>query len=441
MAVSCSTLNRVGQERQFFGRKTVFTVDSVRPLSICFNKSQMRSLKKWLAVCLLIILYACSATAPVDNSQEVAVYKNTLDALTEKAIGYLKVLPVDSASIPRALNPDGTLHVTTSRDWTSGFYAGELWMLYKHSGQKQLKEAAKAWTAFNEKEQWDTHTHDLGFKIYCSFGHAYKETADENFKEVIVNASQTLIKRFNPNVGCIRSWDFNADTWSFPVIIDNMMNLEMLFAASRLTGDSSFYHIAERHAQTTLDHHIRDDYSSYHVIDFDPGTGQQRLKDTHQGAAPESSWARGQAWNLYGFAMAYRETGAPQFLEQARGAAAFIYNHPNMPEDRVPFWDFDAPLIPNEPRDVSAAAINACGLLILAEQDTEHTDQYLEWADMTLSGLANQRYQSDAPPFLLRHSVGSIPGDFEVDVPIIYADYYYVEALLRRLAFAEKANK
>ena len=177
------------------------------------------------------------------------------------------------------------------------------------------------------------------------------------------------------------------------------------------------------------------------MIDFDPETGQQRLKDTHQGAAPESSWARGQAWNLYGFAMIYRETQEPQFLDQARGIADFIFNHPNMPENFVPYWDFEAPHIPNEPRDVSAAAINACGLLILAEQDPEYADQYLKWADVTLSALSDQRYQSDVPPFLLRHSVGSIPGDFEVDVPIIYADYYYVEALLRRLAIAEKVNK
>jgi hypothetical protein len=421
--------------------KTVFTVDSVVQLSGRFNKSRMNIFKIWLAISLLSALYACSATAPVDNRQEMARYRNTLDALTEKAIGYLEVIPVDSASIPRALNPDGTLHKTTSRDWTSGFYAGELWMLYRYSGEARFKEAAKAWTAFNAKEQWDTHTHDLGFKIYCSFGHGYKETADEVYKEVIINASRTLVKRFNPTVGCIRSWDFNADTWDFPVIIDNLMNLEMLFEASKLTGDSSFYHIAESHAQTTLDHHIRGDHSSYHVIDFDPGTGQQRLKDTHQGAAPESSWARGQAWNLYGFAMAYRETGAPQFLDQARGTAAFIYEHPNMPEDKVPFWDFDAPHIPNEPKDVSAAAINACGLLLLAEQDPEYAEQYLNWADLTLQALSDERYQSNTPPFLLKHSVGSIPGSFEVDVPIIYADYYYVEALLRRLAFAEKANK
>ncbi|MEQ8703615.1 MAG: glycoside hydrolase family 88 protein [Phaeodactylibacter sp.] len=397
--------------------------------------------KSWLVAGLLGALYACSATVPVNKGQEAAIYRKTLDQLTEKAISYLEVMPADSTAIPRALSPDGTLHKTTSRDWTSGFYAGELWMLYDYSGKGLLKEAAQAWTAFNAKEQWDTHTHDLGFKIYCSFGHGYQITADEAYKEVIVNASRTLIKRFDPKVGCIRSWDFNSDIWHFPVIVDNLMNLEMLFASSRLTGDSSFFNIANSHAQTTLVNHIRADHSSYHVIDFDPETGQQRLKDTHQGAAKESSWARGQAWNLYGFAMAYRETQAPQFLEQARGVAAYIYEHPNMPKDQVPYWDFEAPHIPNEPRDVSAAAINACGLLILAEQNPEYASQYLKWADATLASLAQERYQSETPPFLLKHSVGSIPGNFEVDVPIIYADYYYVEALLRRLAFAEKANK
>ncbi len=401
----------------------------------------MKSIKPWLAAILIAALYACSAASPVENGQEASVYHKKLDQLSQKAVQYLDVMEVDSTAIPRALSPDGLLHKTTSRDWTSGFYAGQLWMLYQHSEDAALMEAAKKWTAFNAKEQWDTHTHDLGFKIYCSFGHGYQQTGADAYKEVIVSASRTLIKRFDPKVGCIRSWDFNSDVWYFPVIIDNLMNLEMLFAASRLTGDSSFYDIAISHAQTTLDNHIRPDHSAYHVVDFDPETGQQRLKDTHQGAATESSWARGQAWNLYGFAMVYRETKATQFLEQARGVANFIFEHPNMPENYIPYWDFEAPHIPNEPRDVSAAAINACGLLILAEIDPEHASQYLEWADATLASLAQKQYQSETPPFLLQHSVGSIPGDFEVDVPIIYADYYYVEALQRRLAFAEKANK
>lgn len=386
-------------------------------------------------------LWSCSATLPSEQQGDTAAYKKTLDELADRALAYLDVLPVDSTAIPRALRPDGSLHATTSRDWTSGFYAGELWMLYGYSGKEQLKTAAQQWTAFCAKEQWDTHTHDLGFKIYCSFGHGFQQTADPDYKAVILNASRTLIQRYNPQVGGIRSWDFNSENWHFPVIIDNMMNLEMLFAASKLSGDATFYDIALSHAQTTLDNHIREDYSTYHVIDFDPETGAQRLKDTHQGAAVASSWARGQAWNLYGFAMAYRETGAPQFLQQARGVAAFIYNHPRLPEDTVPYWDFDAPHIPNEPRDVSAAAINACGLLLLAEADPEQAEQYLAWADATLRALRAPRYQSDRPPFLLQHSVGSVPGGFEVSVPIIYADYYYVEALLRRLAFAENTNK
>ena len=357
--------------------------------------------------------------------------------MSEKALSYLAQLPPDSMAIPRALREDGSLHATGSRDWTSGFYPGELWQLYEFSQDDKLATAAKAWTAFIEKEKSDTHTHDLGFKIFCSFGHGYRLTNDPHYKEVILDASRTLIRRFNKQVGCIRSWDFNTETWQFPVIIDNMMNLDMLFAATRLSGDSTYYKIAYQHALTTLKNHVRDDHSTYHVIDYDTLTGEVRHRHTHQGAAPESAWSRGQAWNIYGFAVAYRETEDERFLDQAKAAARFFYTHPNLPDDYIPYWDFDAPHIPNEPRDASAAAIASSGLLILYELDPQNREQYLKWADRTLLSLSSVDYQSDTPPFLLQHSVGSIPGAFEIDVPIIYADYYYVEALMKRRALVK----
>ena len=306
-------------------------------------------------------------------------------------------------------------------------------MLYEFSGEKKLRESALRWTEFVEKEKYDTHTHDLGFKVFCSFGQAYRITKDERFKEVILQASSTLITRYNSKVGAIRSWDFNQETWQFPVIIDNMMNLEMLFEATRLSGDSTYYHIAYQHALTTLKNHIRPDFSTYHVIDFDTLTGQVRHRHTHQGQGHESAWARGQAWNLYGFAMAYRETGDPKFLSQARGVADFIYSHPNLESHGVPYWDFDADKIPNEPLDVSAAAVAASGLLILCQLDTSLQSYMLPWVDQPLATLGQNEFETEVPPFLLDHSVGSIPGDFEVDVPIIYADYYYIEALKRRV--------
>ncbi|MEM6803419.1 MAG: glucuronyl hydrolase, partial [Bacteroidota bacterium] len=226
---------------------------------------------------------------------------------------------------------------------------------------------------------------------------------------------------------------FNADIWEFPVIIDNMMNLELLFEATKLSGDSSFAQIAYTHAHTTLKNHIREDFSSYHVVDYDTLTGQVNENYTHQGYSRESSWARGQAWNLYGFAMAYRESRDKAFLKQAVRVADFIFSHPNLPTHGIPFWDFDAPKIPNEPLDASAAAIIACGLLILCEEESQLKEKYLGRVDKILQSLSSDNFRSSIPPFLLNHSVGSVPGDFEIDVPLIYADYYYVEALVKRV--------
>jgi uncharacterized protein YyaL (SSP411 family) len=323
---------------------------------------------------------------------------------------------------------------TPSKSWTSGFYPGMLWQLYAVNQDPELERAARAWTAFIEKEKYDDHTHDLGFKLYCSFGEGYKITKDERYKDIIITASETLIQRYNDTVGCIRSWDFNAENWDFPVIIDNMMNLEMLFAATRFTDNVTFYKVANRHALTTMKNHFRADYSSYHVIDYNPTTGEVRKRNTHQGFSDDSAWSRGQAWGLYGFATCYRETGNPAFLDRAREIANFIFNHPNLPEDEIPYWDYNAPKSPEAPRDVSAAAITASGLLDLVKLDPERKDFYLQHADKILTSLTKEEYKSDVAPFFLQHSTGGFPNGFEIDVPIIYADYYYVEALRRRAA-------
>ncbi|MEM9849417.1 MAG: glycoside hydrolase family 88 protein, partial [Bacteroidota bacterium] len=295
----------------------------------------------------------------------------------------------------------------------------------------QLKSAAVQWSAVVEKEKMDGGTHDLGFKVYCPFGNAYNITKDDQYKEVYLTASKTLSTRFNPTVGAIRSWDHHSDVWQFPVIIDNMMNLEMLFEATKMTGDSSFYDIAYQHALTTLANHFRADNSSYHVISFNPETGEVEKRNTHQGHAHESAWSRGQAWGLYGFTVAYRYTKDQKLLKKAQDIAKFIFNHPNLPADLIPYWDYDAPNIPDAPRDVSAATIAASGLFELSQYDTENAAQYVDWANQILANLESDKYQASTAPFFLQQSVGNMPGDSEVTVPIIYADYYYVEALLR----------
>ncbi|MBO9198850.1 MULTISPECIES: glycoside hydrolase family 88 protein [Niastella] len=332
---------------------------------------------------------------------------------------------------PRTLE-NGKLKLVPAKDWTSGFFAGELWMLYRASHRSEWKAKAEEFTAREEKEKFNGGTHDMGFKIYCSYGTGYKYTKNAAYKDVIIQSAKTLSTRFNPKVGCIRSWDHHKEQWGYPVIIDNMMNLELLFAATRLSGDSSFYKIAVSHANTTMKNHFRPDYSSYHVVDYDTVTGKVVKRNTHQGYADESAWARGQAWALYGYTMCYRETKNVAYLRQAENVAKFIFNHPNLPADKIPYWDFNAPGIPNEPRDASAAAVIASGLFELAEY-SKNKKEYLTVANTILQNLTNH-YRSpigENKGFILLHSTGSKPANSEVDVPLNYADYYYLEALIR----------
>lgn len=333
---------------------------------------------------------------------------------------------------PVSLTPSGDLRLIRRSDWRSGFFPGALWYLYELSGDEKWKDKASELTSAIEEEKWNAGTHDMGFKIYCSFGNGYRLTSDPGYRDIIIQAARTNIRRFNARVGCIRSWDHNSDKWDFPVIIDNMMNLELLFAATRLTGDSTFYKIAVTHANTTLKNHFRSDFSTYHVIDYDTLTGNVRKRNTHQGYNHESAWARGQAWGLYGYTMCYRETGRKEYLDMAEKIAGFILNHPNLPDDMIPYWDFNAPDIPDAPRDVSAAAITASALFELGKFSSKDRE-YLKAAKQILNNLIT-RYRApagNAHGFLLLHSTGNKPSGSEVDVPINYADYYYLEALLR----------
>ncbi|MBL4678559.1 MAG: glycoside hydrolase family 88 protein [Mucilaginibacter sp.] len=342
--------------------------------------------------------------------------------------------------IPRNLQSNGDLHLINTADWCSGFFPGNLWFLYEQAGDKRWADKAKPFTTLLEAEQNNKGTHDLGFMVYNSVGNAYRLTHDAHYKDVVVQAAKTLITRFNPAVGCIRSWDWNKDgTWKFPVIIDNMMNLELLFEATKLTGDSTFYKIAVTHANTTIKNHYRPNYSSFHVVDYDPETGAVRHKQTAQGFADGSAWARGQAWGLYGFTLCYRETHNPVYLQQAEHIAKFIFTNPNMPTDLVPYWDYDATDLKSQPRDASAAAIAASALYELSTF-SKNGKQYKATADKILSSL-HKGYEAkpdSARGFLLLHSTGHKPANSEIDVPIIYADYYYLEALLRQKRLAEK---
>src|SRR5687768_3996987 len=384
---------------------------------------------------LLTFILLLSVISFLSCSRRLNVAKVFADAEKQTNV-MLKEIPVANAGKPELVAPrtieNDQLKMVASRDWTSGFFPGSLWFLHEYNGNPQWKTEAQAFTAKIEREKTNAGTHDMGFKIYSSFGAGYRLTKDPKYREVIIEAARTLSTHFNRNVGCIRSWDHHREVWQFPVIIDNMMNLELLFEATKMTGDSSFHNIAVSHANTTLKNHYRPDNSSYHVIDYDSVSGKVLQRHTHQGYSHESAWSRGQAWGLYGFTMCYRETKNPVYLEQAKKVAAFILNHPNLPKDLVPYWDYNAPEIPSEERDASAAAITASALYELSTY-VEDGKGYKSTADKILLNLT-RKYRSrigEHKGFILLHSTGSKPGKFEIDAPINYADYYYLEAVLR----------
>jgi rhamnogalacturonyl hydrolase YesR len=341
--------------------------------------------------------------------------------------------------LPRSNNKNGTLSLVKSDDWTSGFFPGSLWYLYEFTKDSFWKTEAESYTKRLSKEQYNIQTHDVGFMINCSYGNGYRLIDTKEYEKIIIQAAKSLSKRFRPVVGCIQSWGSN-ERWQDPVIIDNMMNLELLFNATKLSGDSTYYKIAVTHANTTIKNHFRPDFSTYHVVNYDTLTGKVLSKNTAQGYSDGSAWARGQAWGLYGFTMTYRETHDHNYLKQAKHIADFILNNKNLPKDIVPYWDFDAPNIPDEPRDASAAAIICSALYELSTYSTDEENKYKEAADKILRSLSSPEYRAnlnDNNDFILKHSVGSKPADSEVDVPLIYADYYFIEANLRCLNYKE----
>ena len=387
--------------------------------------------KKLFSVILIIIMMQSIAPA-----QSISIRKTAEDNLNFAVRQYTQMLTnLDTTKkFPRSANKDGILSLVGSDDWTSGFFPGSLWYLYEFTKNKFWKKNAELYTGRLSKEQYNTQTHDVGFMINCSYGNGYRLIDTKEYKKVIIQAAKSLSKRFRPIIGCIQSWGSN-NRWECPVIIDNMMNLELLFWATQQTGDSSFYKIAVAHADQTLKNHYRDDGSSYHVLNYDQQNGEIINKKTAQGYSDESAWARGQAWGLYGYIVAYRETGQKRYLQHAQKIAGFILNHPHLPEDCVPYWDFDAPDIPNAKRDASAGAIMASAMIELSGfVDNSEKEACLNFAKTALRTLSSPEYRAGSGEnnnYLLKHGVGHMPNNSEVDVPLCYADYYYVEALIR----------
>ena len=342
-------------------------------------------------------------------------------------------LKENNDALPRTWE-DGKLKTTSYSGWVSGFFPGVLWMLYEQTGRNEFREYAEMYTARVEPAKKLTNTHDLGFMLMSSFGQGYRITGDPHYLEVIHEGADSLLTRWNPSLGVMMSWNPNA-RWKFPVIIDNMMNLEMLCFCSKAFGDRHYEEIAGKHARTTILNHFRKDGSTWHVVSYDPEKGEVQVKNTAQGYSDDSAWSRGQAWGLYGYTMMYRETLDPAFLEQARIIGRFIKSHPNLPEDKVPCWDFNAPGAPDTQRDASSAAIMASAFIELSRIDPgNESGEWLDLAIRQLRTLSSPEFLAgpgEQGGFLLKHSVGSLPGKSEVDVPLTYADYYYIEALIR----------
>lgn len=384
--------------------------------------------KHILFITLITILSSCKNKVRT----EITPIKTTAELLEAR---YEKLLAtqVDSVAFPRSINFEtNTIKTVKPHDWCSGFFPGNLWQIYELTGNEAYKNKAKQWTTYIENEKFNNRTHDMGFKIFCSFGNGLKHENNEDYKHIIVESAKTLSTRFNENIGSIRSWDFNKDVWQFPVIIDNMMNLELLFEATIISKDSAYHKLAIKHANTTLKNHFRPDNSCYHVVDYDTISHQPRMKVTHQGYSNESAWARGQGWAIYGYTMAYRYTKDKRYLQRAVATADFFINHKNLPEDGIPYWDFNDPAIPNAPRDASAAAIVSSALVEL--YGYTKNEVYLNYSKKVVNSLESENYllkETEQAPFILDHSTGNWPKKDEVDEPIVYGDYYFLETLLR----------
>lgn len=339
---------------------------------------------------------------------------------------------------PKTIDKMGRMVYIPIDDWCSGFFPGSLWYLSQLTNDKKWTQQAQRYTQALDSIQYLTWHHDVGFMIGSSYLNGYRIKPSNAYKKVIIQTAKSLSTRFRPAAHVIQSWNVDRGWqsqrgWKCPVIIDNMMNLELLFEATKLSGDSTYWKIAVDHADATLANHFRNDGSCYHVIDYDPQTGAVLHKQTAQGYADESGWARGQAWAIYGFTVCYRYTHNKKYLDQAVKTLDYVMNNKNLPDDLIPYWDFDAPNIPNEPRDASAAACIASALYEMNEYLPEKG--YATLADRIMVSLSSPDYRAPLGKngcFLLMRSVGSIPHYSEINVPLNYADYYFLEALLRR---------
>lgn len=396
--------------------------------------------RNWLIGIGLVCLTACADTKSGDvsgrfDADEALAYcdaqvRRTLDELAQRDGG------VDYTMMPRNI-ADSASHwycsKVTKDEWCAGFWPGILWYDYEYTNDPAIRQEAEKFTASLEYLTYEpAYDHDLGFLMFCSYGNGYRLTRNESYRQAILRSAEALSALFNPKVGTMLSWPRNVAMFGgHNTIMDNMINLEMLFWAAKNGGDKKLYDMAVSHADTTMKYHFRPGYTSYHVAVYDTLTGEFVKGVTHQGYDDNSMWARGQAWAIYGYTVVYRETKEPRFLDFVQKVADVYLEH--LPDDYVPYWDFNDPAIPYAPRDASAACVVASALLELSGYvSPEKGQEYKKAAVCMLESLSSDKYRSgkSKPAFLL-HSTGNYPSHSEIDAAIIYADYYYIEALMR----------
>lgn len=387
-----------------------------------------------LILLIFIIFSGCkNQKSQLTNLQDEKVKEVLQESIELFKINYSKLISENEGdtTLPSGCNSEG-LQKVEPRSWVSGFFPGSLWYLYELTNEEYWKEHAEKYTSLLTEEQFNKGTHDLGFMMFNSFGNGYRLTGNQEYEPVLLESAKSLASRFNENTGVIKSWDFWGWWEQYPVIVDNMMNLELLMWASEHSNNDFYKEVAMSHSKTTIENHFFDEKIAFHVVDYDTITGEVLSKGTFQGYADSSAWARGQAWALYGFTYMYKETQQDEFLDKAKQIASFILN--NLPEDYVPYWDFLAPNIPDEPRDASAASIIASALIDLSQLTENESSKYLEQAENILMSLQENYFfepEENGCGFLIKHCVVSKPHNAGVDVSLNYADYYYLEACKR----------
>ena len=401
-------------------------------------------IKTLLAGSALCLLAACSASKEEFDADKALNYCNDQ---VHRTLAELKGADgsIDYTMMPRNIMDSLTTwqcRKATKEEWCSGFWPGILWYDYEYTGDEAIRKEAEQFTSslkfLSETPAFD---HDLGFLVFCSYGNAYRLTHNPEYKQVILDTADTLATLFNPRVGTILSWPRNVAMFGgHNTIMDNLINLEMLFWAAKNGGNPYLADIAISHADKTMKYQFRPDYTSYHVAVYDTLTGDFLRGCTHQGYADSTMWARGQAWGIYGYTTAYRETKDLRYLDFVQKITDVYLK--SLPEDYVPYWDFDDPSIPDAPRDASAAAVVASALLELSTYlPKEKGNEYKDAAVKMLVSLSSDKYQSgQSKPSFLLHSTGHWPAKSEIDASIIYADYYYIEALLRLKRLKENKN-